>query len=129
MSVAILLVTHEPIGNDMLKIISAIMNDDIENTACIDIPMDPDTEITTHQIETALNDLATEDGVLILTDSYGSTPFNLAAKFIHKEDRILVSGLNLPMLIRIMNYRTLSLDELKDKAVEGGIRGITARSD
>jgi mannose/fructose-specific phosphotransferase system component IIA len=39
---------------------------------------------------------------------------------------MLVSGLNLPMLIRIMNYRTLPINELRDIAIEGGKLGITS---
>jgi PTS system ascorbate-specific IIA component len=127
MSVALLLVTHEFIGNDMLKVTGSILNEDLNNTACIEIPMNSDTTIMKQQITNALNSLSTDKGVLILTDSYGSTPCNIAEEFLDHKDRILVSGLNLPMLIRVMNYRSLPLDKLRDIAVEGGKRGITTR--
>jgi len=129
MSVALLLVTHECIGNNLLKITSLILNDDLNNTACIEIPMDADIEFMKQKIAGTLDNLATDEGVLILTDSFGSTPCNIAAKFLNSKNRTLVSGLNLPMLIRIINYRSLPLDELKDIAIEGGKHGITSRSD
>jgi len=128
MSVAFLLVTHECIGNDMLKIASLILNDDLNNTACIEIPMDADIELMKQKIASTLDNLATDEGVLILTDIYGSTPCNIAAEFLDNKNRTLVSGLNLPMLIRIINYRSLPLDELENIAIQGGKHGITSRS-
>ena len=127
MSVALLLVTHGSIGNDMLKVTGTILNEDFFNTACIGIPTSSDTEKMKQRITNALNSLSTSEGVLILTDSYGSTPCNIATEFLDQE-RILISGLNLPMLVRIMNYRLLPLNELKHIAVDGGKRGITTIS-
>jgi len=125
MSVAILLVTHEHIGNNMLNTATAILNGAPDNTACIEVPMDSDIIKMKQKIASVLDSLSTDEGVLMLADSYGSTPFNLATAFIEHSARILISGLNLPMLIRILNYRQLSLDELKHVAIEGGRRGIT----
>ena len=126
MSVAVLLVTHEHIGSDMLSIAASILNDELNNISCIEIPMDADTSCTVNLVASAIDNLTTNEGVLILTDSYGSTPSNIANEFLNHEQRALVSGLNLPMLIRIMNYRALPLDELRDIAIEGGKRGITS---
>ena len=120
MSVALLLVTHKNIGNDMLMITSSILNDELSNTACVEVPMDADIDGIKHQLANALTKLSTDEGVLILTDSYGSTPCNIANEFLGNKNRTLVSGLNLPMLIRVMNYRSLPLAELKDVAIEGG---------
>jgi len=128
MSVALLLVTHKNIGNDMLMITSSILNDELKNTTCVEIPMDADIDGMKQQIANALSTLSTDEGVLILTDSYGSTPCNIANEFLDSKNRALVSGLNLPMLIRVMNYRTLPVEELKEVAIEGGKHGITSTS-
>jgi len=128
MSVALLLVTHKNIGNDMLMITSSILNDKLKNTNCVEIPMDADIDDMKQQSASALTSLTTDEGLLILTDSYGSTPCNIANEFLDHKDRTLVSGLNLPMLIRVMNYRTLPLEELKEAAIEGGKHGITSTS-
>ena len=126
MSVALLLVTHRNIGNDMLMITSSILNDELNNTACVEIPMDADIDSMKHKIADALTELSTDEGVLILTDSYGSTPCNIASEFLDRQNRTLISGLNLPMLIRVMNYRSLPLAELEEVAIEGGKHGITS---
>ena len=128
MSVALLLVTHKNIGNDLLMITSSILNDELKNTTCVEVPMDADIDGMKRQIANALTNLSTDEGVLILTDSYGSTPCNIANEFLDNKDRTLVSGLNLPMLIRVMNYRSLPLAELKEVAIEGGKHGITSTS-
>ena len=128
MSVALLLVTHKNIGNDMLITTSSILNEELNNTACIEVPMDADIDIIKNQVANVLTKLSTDEGVLILTDSYGSTPCNIANEFLDSKNRTLVSGLNLPMLIRVMNYRSLPLAELEHAAIEGGKHGITSTS-
>jgi PTS system ascorbate-specific IIA component len=128
MNVALLLITHKSIGNDMMKITRSILDDEFENAACIEIPMDADIDAKKRQIADTLEQLSTDDGILILTDSYGSTPCNIANDFLDGTGRALVSGLNLPMLIRVMNYRSLPLAELKEAALEGGKQGITSTS-
>lgn len=125
MSVALLVVTHENIGRDMLAVTASILNETPKNIACVEIPMDANVDDMKHRIFEALAGLETDDGVLVLTDSYGSTPCNIAGEFVRGDDRVLISGLNLPMLVRVMNYRAQSLDELKDIAIEGGRNGIT----
>ena len=128
MSVALLLVTHENIGSNMLAITQAIINDELENSACVEVPMDSETEVIQQQAREIIQGLDTEGGLLIITDSFGSTPFNIASSLQEKEDSILVSGLNLPMLLRIMNYRERPLEELAHTAVEGGNKGIQTRN-
>lgn len=108
----------------MVEVTSSIINHEPDNLACVEIPMDTSVENMEKMIINELDKLNKRDGVLILTDMYGSTPSNIANKFARKESIMLVSGLNLPMLIKIMNYRTLSLDELTEKAIDGGQDGI-----
>ena len=128
MSVALLLVTHEAIGNNMLAITRAIINDELNNSACIEVPMDSETDAILQQATKLIGGLDTEQGLLIITDSYGSTPFNIAMTLQQNINSTLVSGLNLPMLLRIMNYRDRPLEELTRTAVEGGNKGIQTRS-
>ena len=66
------------------------------------------------------------DGVLVLTDIFGSTPSNICNKLKNRNDVeiYVVAGLNLPMLIRAMNYPKLKLNKLVDKALSGAHDGI-----
>ena len=64
------------------------------------------------------------DGVLVLTDMFGSTPSNVANRLASMHNVRVVAGINLPMVIRVLNYPELSLDELAMKAMSGGREGI-----
>jgi PTS system ascorbate-specific IIA component len=69
------------------------------------------------------------DGVLVLTDVYGATPSNVLDKIAPTGVAIKrVSGLNLPMLLRVLNYPEQSLTELAQTAEQGGRAGITVGS-
>ncbi len=63
-------------------------------------------------------------GVLILADIYGATHTNVACRFLKKDYIELIAGLNLPMLIRLLNYRNLDFPSLINKALSGGTEGI-----
>ena len=62
--------------------------------------------------------------VLILTDIFGATPHNIASKLIIKHRIELITGLNLPMLIRAVSYADSGLTICTQKALDGGISGI-----
>jgi PTS system ascorbate-specific IIA component len=64
------------------------------------------------------------DGVLVLTDIYGSTPSNIASHLSSRPGVQVVAGLNLPMLLRVLNYARLDLATLAEKAVSGGREGV-----
>ena len=64
------------------------------------------------------------EGVLILADIYGATHINVACRLLERNRIELVTGLNLPMLIRVLNYRDQPLHELIEKALSGGMEGI-----
>ena len=64
------------------------------------------------------------DGVLILADVYGATHTNVACRLLVRGRIELITGVNLPMLLRALNYRHLKMDDLIDKALSGGSGGI-----
>ena len=69
------------------------------------------------------------DGVLILADMYGSTPSNIANAVKKHGEVAAVAGINLPMLVRVLNYFSLDLAQLTRKALSGGSEGILACED
>ncbi len=64
------------------------------------------------------------DGVLIFADVYGATHTNVACRLLERGRIELITGVNLPMLLRVLNYRHLMMDDLIDKALSGGCGGI-----
>jgi len=60
----------------------------------------------------------------VMTDIYGATPSNIAQKLVNATDHKLVVGVNLPMLIRTVCYLDESLDNLVQRALSGGVKGV-----
>jgi len=123
-NVGILLITHGEIGAALLQAAVDVLGLCPLLTCTLTAPpgCNPD-EITTEAIST-VNQLDSGDGVLVLTDLFGATPSNIACKLQTLSNVRVVAGLNLPMLIRTLNYPDLNLDELMDKAVSGGRDGV-----
>jgi PTS system ascorbate-specific IIA component len=63
-------------------------------------------------------------GVLVLTDIFGATPSNVAQKLVDGVKSRLITGVNLPMLLRAVSYRNEPLDALVSRAVIGGTQGV-----
>jgi len=64
------------------------------------------------------------EGVLVLTDIYGATPSNIAAKLVMPGRIELVAGVNLPMLLRVLTYRERDMPTLVKRAVSGACDGV-----
>ncbi len=88
----------------------------------------PPSELTAG-LERAIRTIDDGQGVLILADIYGATHINVACRLLERGRVELVTGLNLPMLIRVLNYRDQPLPELIDKALSGGVEGIVCATE
>jgi PTS system ascorbate-specific IIA component len=65
-----------------------------------------------------------ESDTLVLTDVTGATPANVARRLVNRPNTRLVAGVNLPMLLRTVCYRHESLDQLTERAMDGGTQGV-----
>ncbi|WP_298138862.1 hypothetical protein [Acidiferrobacter sp.] len=88
----------------------------------------PPDELAT-ALAKAIHAIDQGDGVLILADIYGATHINVACRLLARHRVELVTGLNLPMLIRVLNYRDAPLDDLIGKALSGGMEGIVCATE
>lgn len=123
MSVGLLLLTHGDIGQSIYNAATHILGNSPVRTGIIAINAGDDWDVIETEINETLIELDSGQGVLVLTDMYGATPSNLACSYAGLTVEI-VAGLNLPMLVRVMNYPDMDLDELKQKAISGGKQGI-----
>jgi PTS system ascorbate-specific IIA component len=127
MSVSLLIVTHAPLGQAVLDAAVGTLGRNPLNTGVLDVMRDAEPDIAMIQAQRMVEELDQGGGVLVLTDIYGSTPSNIACSLLQRENIRIVTGLNLPMLIRVMNYADLDLPSLTDKAFSGGHDGILLR--
>lgn len=125
MSVSILIISHDEIGSALLNAVKHTFGSELPlSVATVELEASADPDELVPKLRKVVHTLNQGDGVLILTDLYGSTPSNIAHKLQDFQDTRIVTGLNLPMLIRVMNYPQLNLAQLSEKARTGGQCGI-----
>ncbi len=124
MSVGLLLICHEHVASGLLSAARSICGDYAGGIEEVSISHASKPAELIDLIENKINKLNTGDGVLILSDLYGSTPSNIAMQFFKRGEVSVVLGVNLPMLIRVFNYPKDDLKKVTEKALAGGREGV-----
>lgn len=124
MTIGVLLISHESLGQTMLNICMKTLDGCPLSTAALSVTLDADPDSLIEEANGLLSTLDSGDGVLILTDLCGATPANIACGLSQQRQVMVVAGLNLPMLMRVFNYSELALIEIAERAMDGGRQGI-----
>lgn len=125
MSVALCLITHDRIGESLLETAVSMLGSRPLPAGVISVAPSADPETVLAQAKGQIHRLDQGEGVIVLTDMFGATPSNIASALRGDSGQIVViAGVNLPMLVRLLNYPGLTLSQLADKAVSGGQEGI-----
>lgn len=124
MSVGLLIITHNGTGKGLLDTATRIFGSCPLEAETINVPYDGNPEQLKTEAFALIEKLNSGDGILVLTDMYGSTPGNIATALCQKENISVVAGINLPMLIRVLNYAHLDLAGISDSAITGGKKSI-----
>lgn len=117
----LLLVTHPGIATALLAQARLILSDPMSDVTALEIGASAPGQ--RRDLSERMRQARRDGGLLVLTDLPGATPANLASKFSDGGCRVL-SGLNLPMLIRAWNYRARPVAELAELALEGGRKAL-----
>lgn len=124
--VGIVIVTHVDYGSALLKAAEFIVGP-VQDCVCIQVDAGQEVEETVARLKDAIRRLSTGHGVLVLTDMFGGTPTNLSLSLLGtRTDVEVVTGVNLPMLLKVLTQRQTPLMELAETAIEAGIEGIIA---
>jgi mannose PTS system EIIA component len=127
MSVGVLLVTHDGVGSSLLAAAQRVLRLLIVPVDVLEVGWSCDIEAQRHHANVLLRDLDKGHGVLMLTDLFGATPSNVVSDLEHGRRIRRVSGLNLPMLLRVLSYAgDYNLDQLAELAREGGRNGVVS---
>jgi mannose PTS system EIIA component len=118
--IGLVLVTHGKIGEEMLAALNQIVGPQPQAQA-ISIGVDDDMEVCRNAILTAIKDVNTGAGVVLLTDMFGGTPSNLALSIMPKTNAVVLAGVNLPTLIKLASLRgtTPLLDAVREAESAG----------
>lgn len=123
----VLLVTHKGIGQSLKDAAQATLQAALPcNIIALDCPQDADSAALAESGLKALETAGETESLIIFSDAFGATPHNIASDIAERTSIAshLISGVNLPMLMRTLNYIDLPLDELCEKAIKGGCNGI-----
>ena len=93
--------THGRLAIELLNAAEAIVGD-IQNVAAVSIGWHDDVDMASSMVEKAIKRVNTGSGVLVLTDMFGGTPTNIASTFLDEGVIEVVTGVNLPMLIKFI---------------------------
>jgi len=123
MNVGILMITHSDIGKQMLLTATSVFGKNPFRVEILSVDNYDQPNDIKELGQKYVKFLDQGRGVLILTDIIGTTPSNIAKSIDYKNIRV-VAGLNLSMLLNVFNYSTDSLNQLANRAVDGGVTGI-----
>ena len=124
---AILLIAHAPLAHALRQCALHVFPDCGQQLSAIDVQPNLPPEESLAMARIAMDQLTKQaaiEGVLVLTDIFGATPSNVAQKLVDGVKSRLITGVNLPMLLRAVSYRNEPLDALVSRAVIGGTQGV-----
>lgn len=124
---AILIIAHAPLAHALRTCALHVFPDCGAAVAAIDVQPNLPPEETLAMARIAMDQLVRAggaSGVLVLTDIFGATPSNVAQKLVDGATSRLITGVNLPMLLRSVSYRNEPLEALVSRAVVGGTQGV-----
>ena len=122
--VGVLIVTHGAIGRSLLESARHILNDAPALVATLGVSRDDDPDDLVLRARRLVKQLDAGEGVLVLTDIFGATPGNVIARLLQDGRVEGVSGLSLPMLLRVLTSRSGSLGAAVQRALSGGAEGV-----
>lgn len=123
MSTRIFIIAHAPLAHALRECALHVFADCADSVLVLDVPPQAAPDDTLAEAQRLLasgGDIPT----LVLTDVFGATPCNVAQRLVQGRQASLVTGINLPMLLRAVCYRTEPLATLVQRAVVGGTQGV-----
>jgi PTS system mannose-specific IIA component len=118
------IVSHGQLANELLAAAETVVGD-IGHIIAVSIGWHDDVEMARDEVERAIRSVSKGTGVIILTDMFGGTPTNIAAMFLSPGDVEIVTGVNLPMVIKLAsNTKDLDLIDLAKEIEDQGKTSI-----
>ena len=124
----IILVAHNDLAESVKRVAEHVVGP-LPEVACISVLPEDDIDLKRQEIQKAIRKVKKEKGVVLLTDMFGGTPSNLAISLMEEWKVEVVSGMNLPMLVKLLRMRKKSLKEAVCAAAESGRHHIMVASD
>lgn len=119
-----IIVSHGKLAEELLNALTIILGE-VVNMEAISIGWYDDVEESKKKINQSLKKVTQKNGIVIFTDMFGGTPSNLSFSFLKDDQVEIITGVNLPMLIKFVSLqRSSNLKEVAKKVVEQGKKNI-----
>ncbi|HEX9181702.1 MAG TPA: PTS fructose transporter subunit IIA [Burkholderiales bacterium] len=122
--IGVLLISHGAIGETLLASAEAILGKQQAQVATLGVSRADDPDKVLLHARSLAAGLDSGAGVLVLTDMFGATPCNVASRLLADGRVEGVSGVSLPMLVRVLSGRNGSLPAAVQRALSGGAEGV-----
>lgn len=122
--IGVLIVSHGALGEALIHSASHMLGGAPAGVRPLAVSARDDPEALLARARELVRQLDEGEGVIVLTDIYGATPGNIALKLLDPGHVEGVSGVNLPMLVRVLTYRGRGLAVAVEKAISGGTEGV-----
>jgi PTS system mannose-specific IIA component len=118
------IISHGQLANELLAATEQVVGE-LEHIKAVSIGWHDNVEAAQSEIERAIKEVSSGNGVLLLTDMFGGTPTNIAAMFIEEGETEVITGVNLPMVIKIADQsKESTLSEMALKVESQGKQAI-----
>ena len=122
--IGILIVTHKELAEALISVWDLILGRG-EGVQAVSLDPNDAPEVSRQKIQRALSQVNNGSGVIILTDMLGGTPSNQALPFLQEGKVEVITGVNLPMLIKFVSLqRSNALKDVAKKVVDQGKKNI-----
>ena len=122
--IGILIIAHGNLGESLISCVSHVLGKTPPQLKSLAVGTHDDPSQLSPKAQQLVKDLDTGQGVLVLSDMYGATPCNIVLKLFSLGEVEGVAGVNLPMLVRVLNYREGTIKKCLEKAISGGRDGV-----
>jgi PTS system ascorbate-specific IIA component len=119
----ILIIAHAPLAGALKSCALHVWSQPPAALQALDVRPDAEVAASLRDAQRLLAEVRDAQGALVLTDVFGATPCNVAQRLSAPQVRV-ITGVNLPMLLRAVTYAHEPLDLLAQRAVAGGTTGV-----
>jgi PTS system mannose-specific IIA component len=127
--IGILVVAHAELGQTLIDTVEFILGSEQDHIMAISIDIQQNPEYLRKKIKQGIAKVRSDNGVIILTDMFGGTPSNLSYSFLEEGVVEVISGVNLPILLKAVTARKkMNMEKLTGVLVDHGKKSISLAS-
>ncbi len=128
--IGVVVVTHCHLAEELICAAQLVVGEELKQFQAVSVDPKDGSDVIREKIMAAIRKVDTGEGVLILTDMYGGTPSNISLSFLEEKKIEVITGVNLPMLLKLATYPNhQDLEQLAAFITDYGQRNINLASE